>query len=234
MNLLTKTLVSGVALAALAGPASAANTALIIWNTANPSDFESALGTGQANLASSDFDGVTITLSRVNRLTGPNGITEANINIDNTTDSVQTLKIIAGANGFLGPTNGFTLTGTIGGQNGKSDLVGSFFGVADNSLNGQGFTVDGLDLGDFDSGSLSGTQSFSFNGFGADRLDGPYGMAEELTLTLQPGAGVFVQGMSMSAGAVPEPGTWAMFAAGFGVMAFMGFKRSRKDRLATI
>ena len=29
----------------------------------------------------------------------------------------------------------------------------------------------------------------------------------------------------MSAGAVPEPGTWAMFAAGFGVTAFMGLKR---------
>jgi hypothetical protein len=229
-----KLLMTTAILTGLASPAFAANTALIIWNTANSSDFESALGTGQANLASSDFDGVTITLSRVNRLTNPNGITEANINIDNTTDSVQTLKIIAGANGLLGPTNGFTLTGTVGGQNGKSDLSGSFFGVADNSLNGQSFTIDGTDLGDFDSGLLTGTQSFSFNGFGGDHLNGPYGLAEELTLTLQPGAGVFVQGESMSASAVPEPSTWAMGLAGFGFLAFVGLKRSRKDRLATI
>ena len=38
----------------------------------------------------------------------------------------------------------------------------------------------------------------------------------------------------MDASAVPEPKTWAMLGVGFGVMAFMGFKRSRKDRLATI
>ena len=81
-------------------------------------------------------------------------------------------------------------------------------------------------------GSLVGPASFSFNGFGADSLKGPYGLAEELTLTLQPGASVFVQGMSMDASAVPEPKTWAMMGLGFGLMALMGYKRSRKDRLA--
>ena len=216
-----------------AAPAFAANTAIIIWNAANPGDFESAVGTGQANLASSDFDGVTITLSRVNRLTNPNGLTEANINIDNTTDTAQTLRIIGGVNGLFGATNGFTLTGTIGGQNGLSDLVGSFYADAGNTLNGNGsFGIVGSLLKTFDSGGLSGTQSFSFNGFGPDALAGPYGLAESLTLTLQPGAGVFVQGMSMSASAVPEPSTWAMALGGFGLLAFMGFKRSRKDRLA--
>ena len=230
-----KLLMTTAILTGLASPAFAANTAITIWNQANPSDFESAVGTGQANLASSDFDGVSITLSRVNRLTNPNGMTEANINIDNNTDSVQVLRIIGGVNGLFGVTKGFTLTGTIGGQNGVSDLMGQFFGVADNTLNGNGsFTIDGTLLNSFDSGGLSGTQSFSFNGFGPDALNGPYGLAESLTLTLQPGSGVFVQGMSMSASAVPEPKTWAMLGVGFGVMAFMGFKRSRKDRLATI
>ena len=215
-----------------AAPAMAANTAIIIWNAANPGDFESAVGTGQANLASSDFDGVTITLSRVNRLTTPNGLTEANINIDNTTNAVQVLRIIGGVNGLFGATNGFTLTGTIGGQNGLSDLAGSFYADAANSLNGENFAINGTLLKSFDSGGLSGTQSFSFNGFGPDALDGPYGLAESLTLTLQPGAGVFVQGMSMSASAVPEPSTWAMGIAGFAIMAGLGWKRSRKDRLA--
>ena len=223
----------GLASLLVAAPAMAANTAIIIWNQANPGDFESAVGTGQANLVSSDFDGVSITLSRVNRLTTPNGMTEANINIDNNTDSVQVLRIIGGVNGLFGATNGFTLTGTIGGQNGVSDLMGQFFGVADNTLNGNGsFTIDGTLLNSFNSGSLNGTQSFSFNGFGPDSLNGPYGLAESLTLTLQPGAGVFVQGMSMSASAVPEPKTWAMMGIGFALMGLVGFKRSRKARLA--
>ncbi len=228
--LLATTLLTGL-LAASA--ASAANTAITIWNAANPSDFETALGTGQANLVSSDFDGVSVTLSRVNRLTSPNGMTEANINIDNNTDSVQVLRIIGGVNGLFGVTKGFTLTGTVGGQNGVSDLVGAFFADGTNSLNGQSFTPFGDLLQTFDSGSLSGTQSFSFNGFGPDHLNGPYGLAESLTLTLQPGAGVFVQGMSMSASGVPEPKTWAMMGIGFGLMALMGYK-SRKNRLASI
>ena len=222
----------GLAALAFAGPAMAANSALIIWNQANPGDFESALGTGSANLTGSDFDGVSVTLSRVNRFITPNGMTTSNINIDNNTDSVQVLKIIGGVNGLFGATNGFTLTGTIGGQNGTSSLFGQFFADASNSLNGENFSVNGTFLDSFNSGLLNGTQSFSFNGFGPDSLSGPYGLAEELTLTLQPGAGVFVQGMSMSASAVPEPKTWAMMGIGFALMGLVGFKRSRKARLA--
>jgi PEP-CTERM motif len=228
--LLASTLLTGL-LAASA--ASASNTAIIIWNQANPSDFESATGIGQANLVGSDFDGVSITLSRVNRLTTPNGMTEANINIDNNTDSVQVLRIIGGVNGLFGATHGFTLTGTVGGQNGLSDLAGDFYADGTDLLNGGGFGITGSLLKSFNSGLLTGTQSFAFNSFGPDALSGPYGLAESLTLTLQPGAGVFVQGMSMSAGAVPEPSTWAMGIAGFAIMAGLGWKRSRKDRLAS-
>ena len=136
------------------------------------------------NSVSVDFDGVTITLSRVNRLTGPNGITVANINIDNTTDSVQTLKIIAGANGFLGPNQRLHPDRhRLAAQATASPTSwGRSFGVTDNSLNGQGFAVDGLDLGDFDSQlSPSALHSRSRSmGLASDRLDGPYGMAKEL------------------------------------------------------
>ena len=33
---------------------------------------------------------------------------------------------------------------------------------------------------------------------------------------------------------VPEPGTWALMGVGFGLRALLGFKRTRKDRLAEI
>jgi hypothetical protein len=225
-----RALLAGAALAALMyeGPARAADTALILWNQANPGDFESALGTGSADLTASNFDGVTVTLSFVSRGTLPNDLTEGNIGIRNTTDTVQTLRIIAGANNYLGPSNGFTLTSTIGATLGGSDLTGSFFTDQTNSLNGQGFTITGTDIGDFNSGALTGPQSFSFNGLGFDSLKTPYGLAESLSLTLQPGASVFVQGISMDANAVPEPKTWAMLGIGFGLMAIMGFKRRHK------
>ena len=214
--------------------ANAANTALILWNGANPGDAETATGTGGAFLASSSLDGIDISFSNVNRETTPNGITENNVNITNTTNTAQVLHIIAGANGFFGPAAGFGLSATILTALGSSDLSGSFFVDHSNSLNGQTESVTGTDIDNFDSGSLTGPHSFSFNAIGLEEVAGTYGLAESLTLTLQAGATIGVQSISMDASAVPEPSTWAMGLAGFGFLAFVGFKRSHKDRLATI
>ena len=146
MNVLAKTLLAGAAVVALAAPAMAANTAIILWNQANPGDAETATGTNQAILANSNLDGITVSFSVVNRVTNPNSITEGNINIDNTTNSVQTLRIIAGANGFFGPSAGFGLSATILTALGSSDLSGSFFVDHSNSLNGQTESVTGTDI----------------------------------------------------------------------------------------
>lgn len=231
---MNKLLMTTAILAAIgATPAAAANTALILWNGADPGGFESATGTGSADLTASNLDGVTVTLSFVTRNTAPNQLTEGNINLDNTTSTVQTLHIIAGANGFLGPSFGFALTGGIVGTNGSSDLLGSYFVDSTNSLNGQNELVTGVGINAFNSGLLTGVDSFAFNGSGSDFVLGPYGLAEKLDITLQPFSGVAVQAISMESTAIPEPRTWALMGLGFTVMAFMGFKR-RKNRLATI
>lgn len=214
--------------AAGASPVHAANTALIMWNAADPGDAEAATGTGSADLTATSLDGITITLSSVNRGINPNDLTEGNINIDNTTGSVQTLKIIAGANGYAGPSSAFTLTGTLGVTLGMADLFGQYFADNTNSLNGQSESVTGVSLNSFNSALLTGPKSFSFNGLGLDGLAGPYGLAEELTLTLQPGAAIFVQGVSMDANAVPEPSTWAMLLAGFAFLGIAGYARRVK------
>ena len=230
-----KLVLAGALLASTAIPAAAANTAIIVWNAADPGGAEAATGTGSASILSSSLNGVTVSVSSVLRGTNPNDLTEANINIDNTTNMVETLKIIAGANGYLGTTTGFTLTGTIGATLGGADFGVQYFADASNSLNGQTESVTGLSLNSFDSGALTGPQSFSFNGSGIDFLTSTYGLAEELTLTLQPGASVFVQGASMDA--VPGP----VIGAGLpGIIAGCGFlvalrrRRSRRvNRLAT-
>ena len=106
----------------------AANTALVLWNDANPGDAETASGTDAAALVGSSLDGITISVSAATRETSPaNGLSEGNITITNTTGTVQTLDIIAGANGFLGPSSLFNLTGTIGVDSGSATLGGSFF-----------------------------------------------------------------------------------------------------------
>ena len=225
--MLHKLLLTTAVLAALATPAAAANTALILWNQADPGDAEAATGTGSASLLSSNLDGITITVSNANRETDPNGITESNINLDNTTNSVQVLHIIAGANGFLGPSKDFGLSATILTSLGSSDLSGSFFADSSNSLNGQGFGITGVDIGNFDSGLLTGPHSFSFNGSGIDSVTGPYGLAESLTLTLQPFAQIGVQSISMDSRAVPEASTWVMMVLGFIGLGYAGRKHLR-------
>lgn len=226
-------ILAGAALALISTPVLAANTAIIIWNTANPGGAEAATGTDTADVATSNLNGVTVTLSFVNRGTLPNDLTEGNIQIKNTDSATQTLKIIAGANGYLGPSDAFKLSGTIGATLGGSDFAGEFFADNTNSLNGESLSVTGTSLNSFDSGGLLGPQSFSFNGFGVDAVTGPYGLAEELTLTLKPGATVFVQGLSMDAvNTVPEPSTWAMMLGGFALIGFLGLRKRRAARFA--
>ena len=61
-------------------------------------------------------------------------------------------------------------------------------------------------------------------------MTGPYGLAESLTLTLQPGAVVGVQNVSMDVSAIPEPSTWAMGIAGFGLIGLLGLRKRKRNR----
>ena len=226
-----KLLLAAALLASTAIPAAAQNTAIILWNGA---DVETATGFGSADLAGSNLGGITVSLSFVNRGTNPNQLTGGNINIDNTTANVETLHMIVGADGYAGPSAHFALTGGVVGTNGASDVTGSYFIDASNSLNGTSESITGVGINAFDSGPLTGVDSFAFNGVGFDLVGGAYGMAERLDLVLQPFSGVAVQGISIESTAVPEPATWAMMALGFGGLAFFGVKRARKDRLASL
>ena len=128
------------------------------------------------------------------------------------------------------------MTGTIGATLGGYDFrLRSSPIQTEKPLNGSGPAERHwpCDIRDFDSGALTGPHSFSFNGVGLDKLFGTYGLAESLTLKLQPGATVFVTGVSMDAtNAVPEPSTWAMLLGGFGLIGILGLRKRRVPRFA--
>ena len=232
-----KLLMTTALLAAVgASPAWAANSALTIWNDSNPGGSVTATGTDTAVISSSSLNGITITSSGVDRATAPNGMTESNFFVRNTTGSTQVLDILAGTNGFIGPSNLFNATATIELSSGTADLTGMFFVDNGNSLNGQNTgPVVGTQIGGaFNSGLLTGPFSFSSNSpdvpFGSSNL---YGMAEELQLTLGPHAFLGVQSISMNAtNAVPEPSTWAMMLGGFGLLGIFGLRKRRVSRFA--
>jgi hypothetical protein len=223
-------LTTGLLTAISVSPALADNIALTMWT--NPGDIVTETGLGSVDLGPQNLDGVTVTLTTGNRLTDPNGLNEANINIDNTNKVAETLNVIVGANGYEPKGGEFKLSGTIITTGGTADLKGSYFVDGLDTLNGQTTSVVGTDIRNFDSLVLSGPDSFSFNGFGTDNVIGPFGMAEVLTLTLQPGAAVGVQGVAMIS--VPEPKTWVMGGIGFALLGLLGLKRSRSARFAAI
>jgi hypothetical protein len=232
-----KLLMTAAIAAVLTTPAMAANTALTLWNSTNPGGAETATGVDSAIISGSSLGGITITTSGATRLTSPNNsLTESNLFISNTTGSVQTLDIIAGANGYGGPSNLFNASATVLIATGQAELTGSFFVDNANTLNGQNTgPVVGSMIGPmFDSGLLTGPFSFSANSPGVSFLaNSPYGMAESLQLTLQPGAFVGVQSISMDAtNAVPEPSTWVMMGGGFALLAALGLRKRRTPRFA--
>ena len=229
--LLTTALLAAVG----ASPAMAANTALVLWNGANPGDAETASGNDAAALIGSSLDGITISVSAASRATDPNGLSEGNITITNTTNTVQVLHIVAGANGFAGPSSDFNLTGTIGVDSGSATLGGSFFADNANTLNGTAAgSVTGTDIGDFLSAALNGPKSFSFNGSGVDAVTGPYGLAEEPDAHPSAGGrGWRPERLDGRVGTIPEPSTWVMMGGGFALLGLLGLrKRNRTPRFA--
>lgn len=235
-----KILLAGTILAGLGAPALAADSALTLWNDANPGGAVTATGTGSAVISGSSLGGITISTSGVIRgvVPGPN-MTESNLFITNTSGVVQTLDIIAGTNGFLGPDNLFNASATIlVGAGPTAQLFGEFYVSTTNALNGVNTgPIVGTQLGGtFDSGVLTGPFSFSFNSADVPfSVSGSFGMAEALQLVLQPGAFVGVQSISMdAANAVPELSTWAYSLSGFGLLALVALKRRKTALYASL
>ena len=114
---------------------------------------------------------------------------------------------------------------------GQAELTGQFFVSTTNTLNGvnTGPVVGTQIGGTFDSGLLTGPFSFSSNSPDVPfSVTGLYGMAEGLQLTLQPGAFVGVQSISMNTvNGVPEPGTWAMMGVRLRPLAALGLRKRR-------
>jgi hypothetical protein len=218
-------------------PSFAANTALTLWNDANPGGAETAISTDTAILSGSSLGGITVQTSGAQRFTAPNNsLTESNLFVTNTTGTVQVLDIIAGANGYSGPNNAFNASATILTGTGQVELTGMFYVSTTDFLNGTNTgPITGTQIGGtFDSGLLTSPFSFSSNSGNVPfSVTGLYGMAESLQLTLQPGAFVGVQSISMDAtNAVPEPSTWVMMGGGFALLAALGLRKRRTPRFA--
>jgi hypothetical protein len=223
--------------------ASSANARLQLSITANGSTFSCFDGElscdqsgGANNLLTIDqtIGGAFVELTLAQSTFGkPNVLQLSSSNILNESGAPITIGLVAGDTGFVGPVSfiessgSLTFNSAIG--SGSSSL--SFFadganGQGANPLNTPGSlleSVSGTPVTDPD--SFAGSRSTPFS------AGGPFSMTEAASLSLTTGGSITGFNQSMTSG-VPEPSTWAMFIAGFGMLSFFGMRRKRAARFA--
>lgn len=148
--------------------------------------------------------------------------------IQNTGPTTGQLRVVVGDTNFIGPVNAIRESASLT----FNDAVGSgpstlsfFADPANGQPAGIGLATPGQTLFN-DSGSPT-SNPFSFAGTNLSPFaaTGLFSMSEAATLSLRGGSSLTGFNESMESSAIPEPSTWAMLLGGFGLMAFMGYKR---------
>jgi hypothetical protein len=157
-------------------------------------------------------------------------------NIENNGGIPGTLTFVASDTNFVSPVNSIEEAASLT----FNDAVGSAASTLKfwaDPLDGQGanpnntpgpllFSVSGTPVTNPD--SFSGSHDSLFNALS------PFSMTEGASLALIGGGSITGYNESMTSSAIPEPRTWALLGIGFGLLALMGVKSARKDRLQTI
>jgi hypothetical protein len=189
------------------------------------------LSGGAKNLLTVDqtVGGAFVQLTLAQSSTHPNELQLSSSNIENTRAIPITVNLLASDTGFLNPTSFIRSSGslTFNSAVGSGPSTLEFFAdtldrQGANPLNTPGAlleSVSGVPLTDPD--SFSGSRITAF-----DALS-PFSMTETASLALRGGASITGFNQAMESG-VPEPSTWAMLIAGFGLIGLVGFRKRAK------
>lgn len=175
---------------------------------------------------------VTLALSQIG---GRNELQLSSSSIVNDSGAPIDVKLLASDTNFTPPTEFIRESASLTFNNAVGSPASMLQFWADHA-NAQGanpsntpgmllFTATGTP--DANPDSFSGTALTPF------LANSPYSMTEGASLNLSAGSSVTGFSEAMQSG-VPEPKTWAMLLIGFVGVAALGFKRARRDRLASI
>jgi hypothetical protein len=227
---------------ALASPADARLQLSINANGSTFSCFDGQLGCDQSGGANNllvintTVGGAFVEIALAQSAFGaPNTLELSSSSIRNTTGAPITIHLVAGDTNFAGPVSFIRDSGSLTFNNavgsGASSL--SFFADKANTQGANPLNTPGTLLETVTGTPTTNPDSFAGSNLAAFSALGPFSMTESSSLALRAGGSITGFNQSMESG-VPEPKTWAMLLLGFGMMAFMGARKVRKDRLASI
>jgi hypothetical protein len=240
MNILTKTLLAGAALVALATPAMARLQLTINASGTTFTCFDGQLGC--------DLSGGSNNLLLVNQTVGAafvqialaqsafgaiNQLQLSSSNIVNNGGAPLTVTLLASDTDFVGPVHAINNSASLTfNQNiGAPDSTLRFWADAANVQGANPLNTPGTLLESVSGHALTDPDSFSGSAITPFDAAGSYSMTEGASLVLRSGGSITGFNQAMESTVIPEPSTWALLGIGFGGLALAGFKRSRKSRL---
>jgi PEP-CTERM motif len=234
MRILTGALAGALLLAV--APASARLQLSISANGSTFTCFDGELGCDQSgganNLLTVDtsiggaFVQITLAQSAFGKV---NELELSSDNILNTTGAPITIKLLASDTSFDAPVSDIRESGSLTFNSAVGSGASTLKFWAD-PLNTQGANpanTPGTLLDTVTGTPITNPDSFSGSLLSPFVAGGPFSMTEGASLALIAGASVTGFNQSMQTGTIPEPSTWAMALGGFGLMAWLSYRRKR-------
>jgi len=234
-----KLLLTSAVLCALAAPASARLQLSISDGTTTFSCHDGQLGcdlSGGANnllVVDTAFDGIFVQLTLAQSTFGK--VNTLQLSSDNISSlRGGTLTFVASDTSFLAPVHGIQSAAslTFNANVGAADSTLKFWADPANVQGANPNNTPGALLETVSGHAVTDPDSFAGALHSTFLASDPFSMTEGASLNLIAGGSItgFEQSMTTS---VPEPSTWLMGLAGFGLVGALMFKRGRKNRLQT-
>ena len=154
-------------------------------------------------------------------------------NIENTGLAPITVNLLASDTGFAGPVSFVNNSGslTFNTNVGAPDSTLSFFADGADGQGANPLNTPGALLESVSGHAVTDPDSFAGSRIAPFAASGPFSMTESASLVLRSDGSITGFNQAMESG-VPEPSTWAMVLAGFGLLSIVGIRKRTGQRLA--
>jgi hypothetical protein len=231
-------LVSAAALALMAGAAQARLQLTINVGASTFTCFDGELSCdvsgGANNLLTIDqtVGGAFVQLSLAQSTSGAiNALQLSSSNIENTGGAPITVNLLASDTGFAAPAAFINNSGslTFNANVGAPDSTLSFYADAGDAQGANPLNTPGALLESVSGHAATDPDSFAGSRIASFVASDPFSMTESASLALKAGGSITGFNQAMESG-VPEPSTWVLILAGFGIISMASIGKKSQQR----